>query len=180
MKKQILFVILMGVVTVSMAKEFRLQHDATGQTLGPFPMKNGAQIAIGKTTFTVLIDGISPFIPMEGVLADQLKATTLPSAVYMNASPLDCISHIREVLNTTAKPDAQINIVTRNVQEDAPFSMDPFDMDFDKMDRSSKELKTVTLTLKDVSALYVLEEICKQGELHMREENGMVVIEPRE
>jgi hypothetical protein len=172
MKKIIVFAIQMALVNCAFSAEFRLQHDESGRILGPFLMKNGAKVAIGKTTFTILMNEPALFAPMEGPLADKLQSIILPKMDFRNASPTDCVSYIREVIN--AMSATPIDIVVRNIEEP-----DPFAMDFDKMDSFPTQTKTVTFTLHNSSALVVLEEICKQTDLHMHEESGVVVIEPK-
>ena len=172
MKMIIAFAILMALVTPALSTEFRLQHDESGRILGPFPMKNGAKVAIGKTTFTLLMNEPAYIASMEGPLADKLQSIILPTMNFMSASPENCVSYVREAIN--AMSATPINIVVRNVEEP-----DTFAFDFDKMDSLPKRTKTVTFTLYNSSALVVLEEICRQTDLYMHEERGVVVIEPK-
>ena len=172
MKKILAFAFQMALVNYAFSAEFRLQHDESGRILGPFEMKNGAKVAIGNTTFTVLINEPKFIASLEGPLADKLQSIILPTMNFMSASPKDCVSYVREAINAiSATP---INIVVRNVEEP-----DPFAFDFDKIDSLPKRNKTVTFTLYNSSALVVLEEICRQTDLYMHEERGVVVIEPK-
>lgn len=172
MKKIFVFAIQMALLNSAFSAEFRLQHDESAKILGPFEMKNGAKVAIGNTTFTVLLNEPASIASMEGPLADKLQSIILPTMNVMRASPRDCVSYVREAVN--AMSATPINIVARNMEEP-----DPFAFDSDKIDSPPKRTKTVTFTLHNSSALAVLEEICKQADLYMHEERGIVVIEPK-
>ena len=111
------------------------------------------------------------FPSMKGALADKLRSIIIPAVEFRNASPQDCVSHVGESLK--AMSDTPINIIIRNVKEP-----DLFDMSFSDMNTIAERTKSVTLALRNCSALVILEEICKQTDLQLKEENGIVVIEP--
>ena len=162
MKKILALLIISSLASSAWADQISLKHDATGQIYGPFSSIPGTMVTIGKASFTVV--AASPSTPaagethIEGDLIKSLKEIIIPHAVFQYASPTDCISYLKELINS--QRDTPINIITRGI------STDPFKTD----------TKTITLELHGISAFLVLTEICTQGGLSMSEDNGMIVI----
>lgn len=170
MKTIAITVILSSLAFSAWAEPFHLRHDATGKMYGPFSTDDGSAVIIGKTSFTLITSSPaesgseSRNTSSSGPVARALSEIILPGVDLRNASPEDGIRYVKEVASALNKSATPINIVTRGIRRD-PFSMDE---------------KAVTLQLTSVSALRVLEEICVQADLKMREDEGVLVMEPKD
>jgi hypothetical protein len=149
-----------GIACAAHGETFSLRHEATGRLFGPFDAGPGSRVVIGSSTFTV-VRANAPASAAVGPLLQALQAVAIPQFEVRNASPEDCVAFVREVLRSSDKAKG-VNVVTRHLP-----------------DVFSPGAKTVTCSLRSVSASQVLNEVCQQAGLAMSEEGGLVVIQPR-
>jgi hypothetical protein len=160
----ILFAVLLaGVAT---ADTFKLRHEASGKTLGPFTCRDGAEVVIGKTRFVVTdVRSDSPAAQRAGAGTEAerlMRNTPMPSVELRFAMLQDCVEFVRASVRDRHAGEA-FNIVVRGPQAD-PFSPDA---------------KRINLSLQRVTAYQVMEEICEQAGFEMKVTDDRVVLSPK-
>ena len=143
------------------AQTISLKHDKTGKVFGPFEITEGSKVVLGKATFTVV--NVADAEPGLSPLMKILDEVTVPRTELRNANPVDCVAYVNDYVESL-NPVQPVNIVCRNV------NVDPF----------NPNIKTVSLSMKSVSALRLLEEICSQTDLQIKEVKGVLVVSPQE
>ena len=158
---------LMASAAITQAEPFGVKHNDTGKTFGPFETSPGSLVVLGSSTFTVVravgpAPAAAPGAPKMGPVMKSLHSLNIPEFEVRSALPEDCLMFVRDMIHQSAN-FKDVNIVTRHLHAD-PFSPDA---------------KTVTCSLKNVSAYQALHEVCQQAELAMTEEDGMIVVQPK-
>ena len=136
---------------------FTLKDEASGRTYGPFEVKEGQDIVINtlrlKIAAVSTTGGAKP--ATAGGVEALLKDTPLPTAMFHEATPAECIDYLKAMIRKSHR-DSICNIVLRG-----------------------KPTEKITLELQKVNAYRVLQEICAQLEYKMEISEDGVTLSPQ-
>ncbi len=159
-------------VSIAGAEEFHLRHDATDTLYGPFQTDAGAKVAIGTTTFTV-VKQTSPDSSVEA----KLDAIGIPSVELRHTTLPDAVDFLKK---QAAMLDPQRTGVNFVIADGPSLEDTPADDPFGGLGAGSGTEQTITLSLKDVSALHVLKAFMEQtGYTYKTTENTVTIYPSR-
>lgn len=175
MKKQHIMICWLLMITVCSGAEVFLKSESTGRLYGPFEMKDGEIVKIGKSAFVVVEKDTLPPLAKAVTLEDKLKALRLPHVDFRMASTEDCVRFIQDQV-ALIQPDLALRIVVKRPKSfrviDAS-RMDPFET----ASRASHETPSgVTLNEKYGSVYGVLNEVAEQSGFQIRYSNRQVTL----
>jgi len=155
--KIVVALLIAACVSNAEAEAFYLKHDGSGQIYGPFHSNAGSAVKIGSASFTVVQKSV-----VLSALEKTLTQIKLPHIEMRMANLSDAVSYLRTNVEQRAPDGAVVNfLIVDPKPKPQARNTDPFASPGAAGGRSGRRQPNVTLQLRDVTALEVLNAIAE-------------------
>ncbi len=148
--------------------ELFLKSESTGRLYGPFEMRDGEKVQIGKSAFVVVEKQAPQTIPKAATMEGELKAIRLAQVDFRNASAEDCTAFIQQQVSSL-RPELGLSIAVKRPKSFRVIDVDRMDP-FSEPSRPGGNQRQDRVTLKEMngSVFGVLNEVAEQSGFQIR------------